>query len=128
MYYSLTVSLFPHTISCALLQGPNTPSLPSQIELVLITARPPSSVRGFIEQTANHLDLRHLRKISAVCVSDPTSTSLVLQSADIATTSASGGQSTGADYGLSGGQIEMSQQFGCGSPSELSKYHKIVRY
>ena len=62
-----------------------------------------------------------------MCVSDPTSTSLMLQSADtIETTStsasASGGQSTGGDYGLNGGQIEMSQQFGCGSPSELSKH------
>ena len=103
-------------------QGPNAPSLPSQIELILITARPPASVRALVEQITNHLDLRHLRKISAVCVSDPTSASLVLQSA--ATTTSSGGQGTSGDYG-SGGQIEMSQQFGCGSPSELSK-HKLT--
>ena len=98
------------------MQGPNTPSLPSQIELTLITARPPTSVRAFVEQVANHLDLTHLRKISAVCISDPTSTNLVLQS-----TATSGGHGTSGDYG-SGGQIEPSQQFGCGSPSELSKY------
>ena len=91
-------------------QGPNTPALPSQIELTLITGRSSTSVRAVVEQVANHLDLRHLRKISALCVSDPMETSLVL-CAD-----------PGVDLGESGGQIEPSQRSGCGSPSELSKY------
>lgn len=90
-------------------QGPNTPALPSQIELTLITAQSSSAVQAYVEQIANHLDLRHLRKISALCVSDPTS--MVLQS---------GGMDD--DSGTSGaGHIELSQQFGSASPSELSK-------
>ena len=91
-------------------QGPNTPALPSQIELTLVTARSSASVRALVEQVANHLDLRHLRKISALCVSDPMETSLVLCS------------DSGVDIGESGGQIELSQQIGSGSPSELSKF------
>ena len=34
-----------------------------------------------------------------------------------------GDQSASGDYG-SGGQMELSQQFGCGSPSELSKHKR----
>ena len=59
-----------------------------------------------------------------MCISDPTNTtSLVLQSATaVAVTATSGGQCISGDYYGSGGQIEMSQQFGCGSPSELSEH------
>lgn len=107
------------------IQGPNTPSMPSQIELILLTARPPTSVRTLVQQVANHLDLRHLRTISAVCISDPTSTILdatLLQSTSAENMATSGGQSTSGGYG-SGGQSELSQQFECGSPSELSEYN-----
>lgn len=46
-----------------------------------------------------------------MCVSDPTS--LALHSSD-----ASSGD------GENGGQMELSQQFGCSSPSELSKHRE----
>ena len=74
-----------------------------------MTGRSSTSVRAVVEQVANHLDLRHLRKISALCVSDPMETSLVLCGDSV------------VDIGESGGQIELSQQGVCGSPSELSK-------
>lgn len=52
--------------------GGNT-EFPSQIEITLITAHPPSYLRNLVENVATHLDLVNLRKISALVVSNPDS-------------------------------------------------------
>ena len=46
-------------------------SYPSQIEVTLLTAQSPPLVRQYIERVVDHLDLQHLKKISAVCINSP---------------------------------------------------------
>jgi hypothetical protein len=48
-----------------------TTDFPSQIEVTLITARSPPHLRTLVEGSADHLDLVHLRKISAVSLITP---------------------------------------------------------
>lgn len=45
--------------------------LPNQIEITLVTCQTQTHVRKMVEDTAQQLDMTHLRKISAMCVSDP---------------------------------------------------------
>ncbi len=51
--------------------GSGTSEFPSQIEISLITAQSPASLRNLIERIADQLDLVHLRKISAIVVTNP---------------------------------------------------------
>ena len=44
---------------------------PSQVDIIILTAQEPSLMQQYIERVADHLDLEHLKKISAVCISDP---------------------------------------------------------
>ena len=47
------------------------PGAPSQIEITLVTCRDEPTVRRILVESAEQLDLKHLRKITAVCVTDP---------------------------------------------------------
>lgn len=54
------------------LQGTGTTSdFPSQIEVTLLTARSPSQLHTLMESITDHLDLVHLRKISAMSLTSP---------------------------------------------------------
>lgn len=48
-------------------------SCPTQLEIIILTAREPATVRQGIERGMDTLDLEHLKKLSVVCVSDPDS-------------------------------------------------------
>ena len=60
LFQFLSASLSPD-LECSLL---------SQLEISLVTSRPPRALRTLVERLADHLDLEHLKKISAVCMSD----------------------------------------------------------
>ena len=47
------------------------------MEVTLITGRSSSYLHNLVEKSANHLDLDHLKKISAVIVTNPDSCSLM---------------------------------------------------
>ena len=76
---------------CMHLQGTGTSSdFPSQVEATLLTARSPSQLHTLVESIADHLDLVHLRKISAISLASP--------------------DRPGANYGGSGRQEECESQ------------------
>ena len=48
-----------------------TINVPSQIEVTLLTGRDEQSIRKMLITSSEQMNLEHLRKITAVCVSDP---------------------------------------------------------
>ena len=48
-----------------------TINVPSQIEITLLTGRDEQSIRKMLITSSEQMNLEHLRKITAVCVSDP---------------------------------------------------------
>ena len=43
----------------------------SQVEITIVTAQEPQQVRQYVERVIGHLELESLKKILAVCVTDP---------------------------------------------------------
>ena len=86
-------------------QTSSNPSFSSQLEISLISARSPRALRANVERIADHLDLEHLRKISAICVSDPEL---------MAPPAMGGGETEEEEMEESGSNLSLSQM-----PSEL---------
>ncbi len=54
------------------MQGPaGSASLPSQLEITVLTSLNPSRVNSMVAKITDHLNLQHLKIIHCVCVSDP---------------------------------------------------------